>query len=139
MDTWQNADYVFVIDAARASGTPGAVNRFEAHDAPLPTCFLSTSTHDFGVAEAIELSRLMDGMPHRLVVYAIEGRDFTVGSALSVPVEHACREVVVRVVREVHAIAGKSVHETQISPAHRTFSRDAGDFGVSFQQLRSML
>jgi hydrogenase maturation protease len=108
MGAWQNADYVFVIDAARASETPGAIFRFEAHDAPLPACFLSTSTHDLGVAEAIELSRLMGSLPERLVVYAIEGRDFAVGSALSLPVEHACREVVVCIVREVHAIASSA-------------------------------
>jgi hydrogenase maturation protease len=106
MDTWRDEDHVFVIDAARASETPGAVSRFEAHDAPLPARFLSTSTHDLGVAEAVELSRLMGSLPERLVVYAIEGRDFTVGCALSLPVEHACREVVMRIVREAHAIAG---------------------------------
>jgi hydrogenase maturation protease len=108
MDTWQDADHVFVIDAARASGTPGALSRIEAHDTPLPARFLSTSTHDLGVAEAIELSRLMGSLPERLVVYAIEGRDFTVGTALSLPVEHACREVVVHVVREVRNIASSA-------------------------------
>ena len=78
-----------VVDAAASGAPPGSVRRFEAHAAPLPAHLLRSSTHAFGVAEAIELARALGRLPPILDVYAIEGSDFSAGAGLSPPVAAA--------------------------------------------------
>ena len=88
-DLFAGLDDVAVVDAAAPSGTPGAVHRFDAGREPLPAAMLRSSTHAFGVAEAIELARVLGRFPRTLRVYAIEGADFTIGRSLTPAVERA--------------------------------------------------
>ena len=67
---------------------------------PLPAVFSRSSTHSFGVAEAVELARALGRLPARVVVFGIEGRDFTPGEGLSPDVDAAVDEVVRRVTEE---------------------------------------
>ena len=53
---------------------------------PLPAHFAHTSTHAFGVAEAIELARALRQLPSSLVVYGVEGTTFEPGMCLSTAV-----------------------------------------------------
>jgi hydrogenase maturation protease len=52
-----------------------------------------SSSHHFGVADAIEPARSLDRLPQRLVVYAIEGEDFGAGRELSEPVARAVEAI----------------------------------------------
>lgn len=101
IEAWRNADRVFVIDAARSGAAPGTIFRVEPLKQPMTLRMTSHTTHDLGLAEAIELARALERLPGQLVVYAIEGGQFTPGAALSPPVERACREVIARVAAEV--------------------------------------
>ena len=84
IDLWKSARAVILIDAMSSGRPPGTVDRFDVHDHPLPTGrFRHTSTHNMGVAEAIELARALKQLPARFVVYGIEGRSFDPGSPLS--------------------------------------------------------
>jgi hydrogenase maturation protease len=96
LDLWEGADEVVVIDAARG-GAAGTIHRFEAGSVPLPTGVFATSTHSIGVADVIELARAINRLPGRLLVYGIEGADFSHGRPLSPSVE----EAVDKVVREI--------------------------------------
>jgi hydrogenase maturation protease len=90
VEAWRDRYDVVVVDAATSSGaSPGTVSRFDAHDGPLPARVLRSSTHAFGVADAVELARALGRLPPRLAVYAIEGADFTAGTGLSPPVAAA--------------------------------------------------
>lgn len=100
LDDWQGADAVVVIDATASGSEPGTIRRYEAHEAPLPAVFSRQSTHSFGVAEAVELARALARLPARVVVFGIEGRDFTPGEGLSPEVDAAVDEVVKRVTEE---------------------------------------
>ncbi len=62
--------------------------------------FSRSSTHSFGVAEAVELARALGRLPARIVVFGIEGRDFAQGEGLSPDVDAAVDEVVRRVTEE---------------------------------------
>ena len=79
---------------------PGTIRRYDAHERPLPSVFSRSSTHSFGVAEAVELARALGRLPARVVVFGIEGRDFTPGEGLSPDVDAAVDEVVRRVTEE---------------------------------------
>jgi hydrogenase maturation protease len=89
MDAWQTTSHVFLVDAVSSGATPGTIYRFDALAQPLSADYDFHSTHAFGLAEAIELARALNQLPQRLIVYAIEGENFSSGSGLSPDVENA--------------------------------------------------
>ncbi len=106
LEAWTNASAAILIDAVSSNAVPGMIYRFDALTSSIPVTFSSQSTHAFGVAEAIELARTLHQLPPRLIVYAIEGKDFRAGLGLSVEVELAMHEVVERVAHEVSDLHG---------------------------------
>jgi hydrogenase maturation protease len=103
METWKGAPRVILIDATRSGSPPGAIHRFEAHAEPLPSRFFHYSTHAFSVAEAVELARALNQLPPRLIVYGIEGKNYTAGEGLSPEVERAAASVMARLAQDFGA------------------------------------
>lgn len=101
MAAWTGAASVFVVDAVCSGAQPGAIHRFDAHASVIPRRFFQCSTHAFGVAEAVELARVLSRLPARLVLYGIEGGNFSAGADLSVEVENAAGDVVARILKEL--------------------------------------
>jgi hydrogenase maturation protease len=92
LDAWVGASLAIVVDATCGGGEPGAICIFEATHGPLPASFTGTSTHSFGLAEAIELARALGRLPERLVVVGIEGEAFEAGAVAGPEVTAALRE-----------------------------------------------
>ena len=103
LEAWREAPVVILVDAAHSGATPGTVHRFDAHAERLPRRFFHYSTHAFSLAEAIEMARVLGQLPPQLIVYGIEGKNFTVGKELSAEAEQAGTEVLERVVEEARA------------------------------------
>ncbi|MGW8378328.1 hydrogenase maturation protease [Streptomyces sp. ODS28] len=81
---WEAAELAVVIDAAHAHpGVPGRLHRLEADSAQL---HLPHEANAHGLGEAVELSRALGRLPDRLIVYAVEVADNTMGPGLSAPV-----------------------------------------------------
>ena len=80
LDAWEGFEAVVVVDAVSSGAEPGTVHRLDAAAGPLPTPFASPSTHALGLAEAVELGRALDRLPPRLVVFGIEGAEFSAGA-----------------------------------------------------------
>jgi len=85
LDLWAGAREVYVIDAVRSGGPPGAVYRFDGAERLTPH-FANKSTHAFSLADVIELARAMDRVPPRLIGYGIEGTRWGLGDLVSAPV-----------------------------------------------------
>ena len=100
MESWKDAAAVIMVDAVRSGAPPGTIHRLDAHAGQIPKRFFHYSTHAFGIAEAIELSRALGLLPRRLVVYGIEGKSFAAGVGLSTEVEQAGAAVVALMVDE---------------------------------------
>ncbi len=96
MEAWQGAEHVIVVDAVQSGAAPGTIHRLDARARPMPSRFFHYSTHAFSLAEAIELARALDQLPRRLIVYGVEGTDFSAGEGLSPEVAPAVDEVVHR-------------------------------------------
>lgn len=94
MEAWQAAETVILVDAMHSGAAPGMVQRFDVAAQSLPAKLLCSSTHVFGVAEAIELARALGQLPAHFIVYGIEGKNFAVGSELSTEAERAIAEAV---------------------------------------------
>jgi hydrogenase maturation protease len=93
LDVWQVADAVFLIDAVSSNAPPGTIYRFDLLAQQLPREVAFQSTHAFGVAEAVELGRVLGQLPDSLVLYAIEGKSFAAGVGLSTEILAAVQEV----------------------------------------------
>lgn len=106
LDTWQGRDAVVLVDTMRSGAQPGTIRRFDASSGPLPARWRgSASTHSFGLDEAIELARVLDRLPRRLIVVAVEGRTFETGTALSDDVAAAAPALACAVLREATELA----------------------------------
>jgi hydrogenase maturation protease len=104
METWSQASRVIIIDAISSGAQPGTIHSFDVLTPPLPASYSFSSTHAFGVAEAIQLARTFGRLPASLIVYGIEGKNFVAGTQLSPEVERAVISVVERVIREIQSL-----------------------------------
>jgi hydrogenase maturation protease len=103
IDSWDGAEAVWLVDAVSSGAEPGTVHRYDASDQELPAQLFTTSTHHFGLAEAVELARAVGRLPRRTVVFGIEGKSFETGEKLSPEVEAAAARVAEAVREEVAA------------------------------------
>lgn len=101
MDMWAGETQVIMVDAAVSGAAAGTVHRFEAHEEELPQNFFRHSTHQFGVAEAVEMARVLGRLPENVIIYGVEGADFALGAGLSRDVERAVDEVVLRIKSDI--------------------------------------
>lgn len=106
MDAWEGRDFVVVVDAALSGAAVGAVHRFDAGETRIPEGFFHYSSHQFAVAEAIEMARVLGRLPRRLVVFGIEGGDFSYSRELSPEVAAAVETVAAAVAALAHAQDG---------------------------------
>ncbi|MCL6556095.1 MAG: hydrogenase maturation protease [Burkholderiales bacterium] len=80
---------VVFVDGVRSGAPPGTVHRF-TEEAVLACLARHTSTHGFGLAEAVALSRRLDQGPDRLFLFGIEigraeGEGLTPATAAALP------------------------------------------------------
>jgi hydrogenase maturation protease len=97
-------DVLVCVDAAApmtGSMTPGRIHRFDLARDALPRELAVTSSHAFGLAEAIDLARALQRAPQTIIVYAVEGGCFDGGSALTPEVATAAGVVADQVVAEI--------------------------------------
>ncbi len=73
---------VVLLDATRGAGPPGTLTRLDGAG-PLPRGLFRGSTHEFGLAEAVETARALGLLPPALRLYGIEGASFALGEGLS--------------------------------------------------------
>ena len=101
LDAWEGADVAVVVDAVLSGGEPGSIHRFDASADPVPARMFRSSTHAFGIGDAVELGRALGRLPDRVVVFGIEGAEFALGSGLSDPVARAVDDVAGLVIDEL--------------------------------------
>lgn len=83
-------DAVYCTDSVK----PGAVIKMDLHSNEVPLEHLRASSHCLGVAESVELARVLDCLPATLTLWGIAGENFPLGSELSAPVAVAADAVV---------------------------------------------
>jgi len=94
LEKWKGINDLILIDAISSGAEAGTLHRINAGSAPLPSAFSSTSTHGLGLADAIGLSRALGTLPSHVLVFGVEGSDFTPGIGLSPPVDRAIAPLV---------------------------------------------
>jgi hydrogenase maturation protease len=99
LELWSGHEDVALVDAASSGARPGTLHELGAHDPALPAAALRSSTHAFGVAEAVGLAAALGRLPARLEILAVEGADFSLGAPLSPEVSRAVDELAERLAR----------------------------------------
>jgi hydrogenase maturation protease len=106
LELWRGAPAVVLIDALHGAGPPGALRRLDGSHEPLPVQLRgSSSTHHLGIAEGVELARVLGRLPARLVLYGIEGACFGAGEGLSREVRAAVEPAARAVLEEARVLA----------------------------------
>jgi hydrogenase maturation protease len=105
IEAWTGAALAVVIDAVRADPPrPGRVHRFVL-DQPIGDRARTTSSHGFGLDDAVRLALALDRMPGRLVVHAIEAADLSQGPGLTPLVADAVGDVARAVLSDIRDAA----------------------------------
>jgi hydrogenase maturation protease len=99
-------DAAVCVDAAAPMGAPGRVHRIDLASGELPQELLSTSTHGFGLAEAIEMARALGRVPQDIIIFAIEGACFDTGAAMTPQVLAAVEEAARLAAAEAGRLSG---------------------------------
>lgn len=92
LEAWRDAGLVILLDAVRSGAEPGTVHRLDVEQLsrPRPT----SSTHGFGVAEAVALAAALEALPETLLFYGIEADPANAELGLSPAVHAALPELV---------------------------------------------
>ena len=100
IEAWTGAQTVFIVDAVSSGAEPGTVHKIDAVREPLRAQFFASSTHAFGLKEAVELARSLHRLPLRLIIYGIAGKRFSIGEEISTELRGSVSRVADRILKE---------------------------------------
>jgi hydrogenase maturation protease len=101
LDLWNGYEEVLLADAISSKSEPGTFQLINAAQQTIPSGLFNTSSHNLGVAEAIEISRSLGRLPKQLWIYGIEGDNFEYGTTLSSKIERAIETVVKEILSRI--------------------------------------
>jgi hydrogenase maturation protease len=104
LDAFEGCGAALVVDACASGAAPGTVHRFDAAVGAIPAKTFRSSTHAFGVGEAVELARALGRLPSTVVVYGVEGEAFEAGEGLSPPVAGAVSHAAERMLADLELL-----------------------------------
>jgi len=106
---WASFDALVCVDAAAPMGAPGRIHRIDLATGELPQDISFTSSHAFGITDAVGLARALRLAPRDIIVYAVEGCCFNGGALVTPQVTAAAGEVADRIVAEVSRLRQSSM------------------------------
>jgi len=111
VESWYKDEDVILVDAVVTGSPVGAVHLWKGKPLKVPSN-PQVSSHGFGVAEAINLARILQLLPKTLTVYGIEGKEFGIGERVSPAVLASVEQVTQQIAQ---AIQQAEAHNLQIS------------------------
>ncbi|AXE24267.1 peptidase M52 [Streptomyces globosus] len=104
IELWDNTALAIVVDACfPPSAQPGRTHRWDAAaDGGLrPAAAGRHSTHGLGLADALRLGAVLGRSPGRLIVYAVEGADRSMGVGITPAVARAVPRLIRRIAADI--------------------------------------
>lgn len=89
MQLWQGYDTVILTDCVVSGAAVGTLFRLDPLEQRMPARFFRSSSHLFGIAEAVEMARALNQLPAKIIIFGVEGSGFDAGTAMSPPVAKA--------------------------------------------------
>ena len=104
LELWDGVEEAILIDAV-AGERPGRIHRLTDPEQELRRLPSAGSTHLHGLAETLELCRVLGRVPPRLTVIGIEAQRFALGTGLTPPVRRAAETVAAALLAELTPVA----------------------------------
>jgi hydrogenase maturation protease len=111
IESWYKDEDVILVDAVVTGSPVGTVHVWTGKPLKVPSN-PQVSSHGFGVAEAINLARILQLLPKTLTVYGIEGKEFGIDESVSPAVLKSVESVAQQIAQ---AIQQTEAHNRQIS------------------------
>jgi len=99
LERLRGAESAVVIDAMRSGRPAGTLSRFGPSEGKFETGAFA-GTHGFGVSQAVSMARELGVAPRDLLIYGIEGSDFSTGEGLSPEVAAAAERLALLLMEE---------------------------------------
>jgi len=101
------AKKAYIIDCTSSGAAPGTIYRFNTLTDEIPgDIFKGRSTHALDLEGSIRLARALSGRIPDLIIFGIEGKDFSFGRGFSDDVRKAADEVIGIINSEINHRAG---------------------------------
>lgn len=99
LEAWAGLDLAIVVDAVRCElATPGRMHRWPAGQVERGG---TASSHGLGIPDALDLGRVLDRCPRRVVLFTVEAADLRPGTGLSRAVATSLPDVVAAIAAEL--------------------------------------
>jgi hydrogenase maturation protease len=100
IEQWEGATHLILIDAALSGSDPGSVRCLDVSHESRPLQFSGRfSSHGIGIAEVIEMARVLNRLPPNVRIFGIEAKNFAMGAPLSPQVQGAVHQVVEEILK----------------------------------------
>ncbi len=107
IESWDGYDKVIIADATSSGIETGTIRRFDIKEKTLSADIINCSTHSFSLADAVELARALNKLPQTLIVYGIEGRNFSYGDNLSKKMQKSINNAAGIIIKEINSFGAK--------------------------------
>lgn len=95
-------DWVILVDSSYTGSEPGRIYRLDSHEYPgCADWFPHFSTHTSWIFESVNLATSLGEMPSKLLLFGIEGKDYSEGDGLSPEVENSIDKVIKMLMDEI--------------------------------------
>jgi len=101
IDHFDGAETVILVDAVESGSRPGKIHRIDGNTLDTLRSFPCRTTHDMDLVKTVELLWTLGQIPARLVIFGVEGENFSRGAEISPEVERAIPDVVNRILEEI--------------------------------------
>ena len=101
IELWKEQKSVILVDAAQSGSEPGTIYRFEVSKNKIPAKLFKYSSHNFSVPQALEIAKSLNQLPKRVVIYGVEGKEFSDGTDMSPAVKRMSDYVVDLIIEEL--------------------------------------
>ena len=110
LELLEGAEVAIIIDAVQSGNKEGTIFRLEipkdlSHVENLAWNSVTSSTHAYGLGEALELGNILGTLPQYLIIYGIELAHLSKGQSVSANVSKAAETVAVRILKELEGLA----------------------------------
>lgn len=91
-------DFILIADSVSTGAPPGTVYRIDPSDSKYSfQAEKNPSSHRFGIIEILKLAKNIDMPLKNVIIYGIEGEDYSHGEGLSSKVREAVEEVIEKI------------------------------------------
>jgi len=110
IETWKGYSTVYVIDAVLSPDEPGTIFKINALQQEIPKNLFKYSIHSFGIAEAVELGKMISEIPEAIIIYGIVLESFHDGRGLSSKVLKSSKKVIKSISEEINQLHHEYAH-----------------------------